>query len=100
MKNKKFEGEVEILGHRIRLENLRNPNVIRAVKERENSFLFNYTDHSDHNDKHKSSSRYNDYYDHTDSKIDGDETKGNMRSSNAGIKWNKYNDSSYSDSNR
>lgn len=64
---RRFEGEYEILGHKLRLELIRNPNIVRAIKERAGDFLFNYGDHTEHSDRHSDSPTYGDYYDHTES---------------------------------
>jgi len=63
MTNNKFEGEFEILGHKIRLENLKNPHIIRAIKERANNFLFNYTDYdNNHTDIYDTRGDHSDNY--------------------------------------
>jgi len=47
MQEKKFEGKCEILGHKIDLERILNPHIRRAIKERNDEFMFNYGDHTD-----------------------------------------------------
>ncbi len=43
--------EIEILGHKIRLANIENPHLKRAIRNRQNFFLFNYGD-SPYSDGH------------------------------------------------
>ena len=74
--SEKLEGEVEILGHVIELRKIKNPHLLRAIKERANAFLFNYGDHTDHSETHSDYAVYDDYYDHTDSNIGRRETRG------------------------
>lgn len=54
---RKFEGKFVVMGHQIELGKLKNPHIIRAIKERGDAFLFNYGDHTEHNE------RYGDYTD-------------------------------------
>jgi len=44
---------IEILGHKVKLKDIKNPHIRRAIIARSHEFLFNYGDHKDHTEEER-----------------------------------------------
>lgn len=71
MKKEILSKECEIMGHKIKLENIKNPHIKKAIKNRA-GFLFNYGDsssgkgHTDYTERINEHSEYSERSTHTD----------------------------------